>query len=345
MCIRFLHATILVALLISCNGCDEPKSDIPPPPSMETDPFIQNQKLSRSINLGNMLEAPEEGAWGLTLQESYFDSIATAGFTGVRLPIRWSAHAEMAAPYTIDPVFLARVDWAVDRALENDLAIVLNVHHYVEMMTDPAGHLPRLLGIWGQLAEHFATRPDDVILELFNEPNDAFTTELWNAYFPQLIDTIRTHDSLRTLMVGTAPWGGIDGLDNLDLPADPNLIVTVHYYNPFQFTHQGAEWSEGADAWLGTTWGSRESDFSNMQQDMNRVKAWAINHDRPVNVGEFGSYHRADMTSRHLWTRSFVLICENLDISWTYWEFASGFGAYDPVANQWNGLLSALIQG
>ena len=32
------------------------------------------------------------------------------------MPIRWSAHAALAAPYTIEPSFFERVDWAVNQA-------------------------------------------------------------------------------------------------------------------------------------------------------------------------------------------------------------------------------------
>lgn len=336
--------TLVFLVSISLWACDEPIDEVAPIGThMETDAFIQNQKFQRSINLGNILEAPTEGAWGLVLEEAYFSLIAEAGFTGIRLPVRWSAHADTSAPFGIDPVFLSRVDWAIDQAFDNDLAIVVNVHHYVEMMEAPPAHLPRLLAIWHQLASHLSHRSDDLILELFNEPNDAFTSELWNAYFPQIIDTIRAVDPHRTLMVGTAPWGGIGGLDNLVLPEVSNLIVTVHYYSPFQFTHQGAEWSEGADAWLGTTWGYVESDFLNLQQDLQRVKSWSTQRNRPINVGEFGAYDKAEMASRILWTRSVSRMSEDLGFSWSYWEFASGFGAYDLQAEEWNDLLYALI--
>ena len=344
---KYLFALFLmpVLLMLTFCGCEEPLvSKNPATPAIETNPFIQNSKLTRSINMGNILEAPAEGEWGLTLEPEYFSIIAEAGFTGIRLPVRWSAHADSTAPYAIDPVFLARVDWAIDQAFEKNLAIVVNTHHYLEMMSAPAEHLPRLLSIWGQLASHFSDRSDNLILELFNEPNDAFTADLWNNYLVQIIDTIRAFDRSRTLMVGTAPWGGIDGLENLELPDDSNLIVTVHYYNPFHFTHQGAEWSNGADAWLGTVWGSQESDFTDLQNDFQRIKSWSTDHHRPINIGEFGAYHRADMTSRVIWTRSLVTLSEDFGFSWSYWEFASGFGAYDPVNGEWNDLLSALIQ-
>ena len=53
-------------------------------------------------------------------------------------------------------------------------------------------------------------------------------------------------------MIGPGQWNSISGLKSLQLPEDDqNLIITVHYYLPFEFTHQGAEWVNGSDAWLG----------------------------------------------------------------------------------------------
>src|SRR5437588_6851367 len=89
-----------------------------------------NKKLGRGINLGNALDAPREGAWGVTLKAEYFKAIKEAGFDTVRLPVKWSAHAEGKPPYTIDPKFAERVDWAMDQALANKLNIIVNVHHY-----------------------------------------------------------------------------------------------------------------------------------------------------------------------------------------------------------------------
>ena len=51
------------------------------------DAFAANRRLGRGINLGNALEAPREGAWGLTLQVEHFERIKQAGFAAVRIPI------------------------------------------------------------------------------------------------------------------------------------------------------------------------------------------------------------------------------------------------------------------
>src|SRR2546423_13824394 len=92
-------------------------------PAFAADPDVHaaNKRLGRGINLGNALEAPREGAWGVTLKAEYFKAIKDAGFDSVRLPVKWSAHAPAEPPYAIDPEFAARVDWAIDEALKNKL--------------------------------------------------------------------------------------------------------------------------------------------------------------------------------------------------------------------------------
>ena len=57
--------------------------------------------FGRGVNLGNALDAPKEGDWGVVLKEDYFQKISKAGFDSVRIPVRWSAHAETAAPFAL----------------------------------------------------------------------------------------------------------------------------------------------------------------------------------------------------------------------------------------------------
>src|SRR5664279_4278660 len=95
---------------------------------VNADSFSVNKMLGRGINLGNMLDAPSEGEWGVTIDSAYFPLIKSSGFTSVRIPVRWSTAARMdtVAPYTIRPAFIARVKWAIDQALKNGLAVVVN---------------------------------------------------------------------------------------------------------------------------------------------------------------------------------------------------------------------------
>jgi hypothetical protein len=66
----------------------------------------------RGINLGNSLDAPRDGAWGVVLNERHFAMAAAAGLDHVRLPVRFSAHADDGPPYAVDEDFFQRVDWA-----------------------------------------------------------------------------------------------------------------------------------------------------------------------------------------------------------------------------------------
>jgi len=141
-------------------------------------------------------------------------------------------------------------------------------------------------------------------------------------------------------MVGTGEWGGIGAMNRLQLPDDDRLIFTFHYYEPFAFTHQGAEWVDGSDAWLGTTWGT-DSDRAAVRRDFDAVASWAVQHNITVFMGEFGAYSRAAMTDREAWTAFAAREAERRGFSWAYWEFDSGFGAY--TNGHWNELHDALI--
>ena len=333
----------IVILLFGCsdvNSPDQKKEE----KYINPDPWEQNKTIARSVNLGNMLEAPNEGDWGITVDELFFELIGNAGFNAVRVPIRWSTHALADSPWTINTFFFDRIDWVVDKARMNNLSIIINIHHYEEIMTDPAAHHARFLGLWKQISEHYADEPLDLFFEILNEPNDKLTPQLWNTYLADAIEIIRQTNPDRTLIVGTANWGGLDGLGDLTIPDDDYLIVTYHYYSPFEFTHQGAEWVSGSDSWLGTTWRALGNEKAAVMADFDKAIAWSQQHNTPIFMGEFGAYSRADITSRVAWTNFVAREAEKRAFSWAYWEFCSGFGVYDLTNSQWKtDLLKALI--
>jgi endoglucanase len=300
--------------------------------------------LQRGINLGNMLEAPSEGEWGLTVQEEYFGLIKEAGFDFVRLPIRWNSHADESAPYTVDPAFFARVDEVVNWALGQNLAVIIDFHHYEEMASDPQGHKERFLGIWQQVAEHYKDSPSTVLFELLNEPNGELNAELWNQYAAEVLAIIRESNPARDVILGAVNLNAYDQFSTLELPEDDHLIVTFHYYLPFEFTHQGAAWVQGSDPWLGQTWEAMEAEKAEIASHFETVAEWARRRGVRVLLGEFGAYSKADNASRVRWTEFVRSEAERHGFGWAYWEFASDFGVYDPDGNVWrDDLLSALI--
>jgi endoglucanase len=304
-----------------------------------------NQRIGRAVNLGNALEAPAEGEWGVVLKEEFFQLIQGAGFTAVRIPTRWSAHAQTEAPYTIDPEFLQRVDWAVEQALSRGLVVVLNIHHYEEMALNPAAHRDRFLGLWKQIAEHYQSYPNHLLFELMNEPNGSLGAKLWNDLVVEALSVVRASNPVRNIVVGPVEWNNPRALRDLKLPADDqHLIVTFHYYAPFQFTHQGAEWVQGSGSWLGTEWTGSNAQRQSVGYDLDVVAQWATENQRPIFLGEFGAYSKADMASRAQWTAFVAREAESRGFSWAYWEFCAGFGVYDQSSGVWNQtLLQALL--
>ncbi len=305
------------------------------------DIYDYTRRLGQGVNLGNALEAPNEGEWGIVLNETDFQVISEGGFDSVRVPIRWSSHAA-AVPdqgvYAIDPSFMSRIDWVVEQAQSRSLAVVLNVHHYDELVDAPHGaHRQRFLSLWTQISERYRDQPNTLYFEILNEPHGATDERAWNSLLNETVSTIRQTNPDRPIIVGGTNWNSYASLDGLELPEDDrNVIGTFHYYSPFQFTHQGAGWVDNSDTWLGTTWTGTEDQKADVERHLDQVVEWATANDRPVYLGEFGAYSRADADSRFEWTKFVAQEAEDRGIPWSYWEFGAGFGVYDRDDDRWN---------
>lgn len=288
------------------------------------------QRLGRGINFGNALERPRDNSWGFDLEPWMFDSVKEMGFASARLPIRWSAHAAEEPRYTVDEAFFARVEGAVSALSQRGLAVIINVHHYDELFDDPDAHEPRLVALWGQIAGRFQSAPPSVIFELLNEPHGKLTPQRWNAIIAPLLAAVRATNPTRTVMIGPGQYNSPAALEALELPDDPDLIVSIHYYEPMQFTHQGASWvGEQSKAWLGTTWNGTEKERALIDASFDLAAQWARERRVPMNLGEFGAYSAADMQSRARWTRAVRDAAESRGFSALYWEFGDSFGVVD----------------
>ncbi len=344
-----LFVVLFLFLFCSKNSTDPQPVDRWPfdPPSTEPlDAFEMNRAIWRGLNMGNTLEAPREGEWGFMIQDEHLKIIADAGFTSVRLPVSWPAHSETAPPFSIDETFFKRVDHVVQEALKNNLTVILNIHHFDQLNDGPETHAGWLKELWVQIADRYKEYPDELYFEILNEPHGDFTALIWNELLAEVIDIIRKNNPTRMIVVGPVSWNSPDQLPTLNLPQDDRgIIVTYHFYSPFQFTHQGASWVGGnADDWLGTKWMGSMSDREAITKVFDKAVAWAREHNRPLYLGEFGAYSTADDNSRYRWTDFVARSAEQRDISWTYWEFGAGFGAYNRDKGEWRDyLLYALM--
>jgi endoglucanase len=72
-----------------------------------------------------------------------------------------------------------------------------------------------------------------------------------------------------------------------------------------------------------------------VNNDFDKAQSWAKTHDRPLTLGEFGAYEKADLASRVRWTDYIARQAEARGWSWSYWQFDSDFIAYDLDKDEW----------
>ncbi len=291
----------------------------------------------RGINLGNALEAPVPGEWGVTIEEAHIKAIADAGFNAIRLPVRFSGHTGPATDYIIKEEFFSLVDTIIQWGLDEDLYLILDFHHFEEIMENPNAEKEHFYAIWGQIADRYQDLPPTVFFELLNEPHFNLDADTWNEIISNTIRIIRRTNSNRILLIGGIDYSNIDSLYQLALPPeDDQIFATFHYYEPFTFTHQGAGWVEGSSQWVGETWDNSQNELAEIENALDRAVYWSNLYETPLIMGEFGAIKQADPSSRVKWTRAVVQAAGERNIGWFYWELCSTFGVYDCQEDAWD---------
>jgi len=309
------------------------------------DAFQQVKRLGRGVNILGYDPIWNNFAEG-RFKERHFRLIHEAGFRTVRINLHALQRMDAGNGYKLEDGWLSTLDWAVKNALAKDLMVILDLHNFTDVAKDPEGFKPRILAFWKQIAERFKDAPDTVLFEILNEPNGRLTPNLWNEFWREALAIIRATNPSRTVVIGPPFWNGIGHLDELALPDDdPNIIVTVHYYEPFPFTHQSAPWSKETVHLSGVSWGS-EAEKKRVEDDFGRVQKWSLEHRRPILLGEFGAYDKGPLESRVRYTAHVARTAESLGWAWTYWQFDSDFIVYDIDSDRWvEPILGALIPG
>jgi endoglucanase len=290
-------------------------------------------------------------------REKMFADIANAGFKTVRLPICFSAWMQLKQPYNWDnPKALEIADNFVNRALSNNLNVIIDLHHTEFDNTIPeAKNAERTVNLWIKIAERYKnTDPEKVFFELRNEPRD-ITAEGWRWEVEQLVKYIRPIAPKHTLIVGFEEWNGRKQMIQSKPFADPNIIYTFHYYDPFVFTHQGATWAgDGLSdvkyvpfPWLKTRkietpstakgkWVEgminayeKDSNAAKMFADLKEAKDWSVKNKVPIFLGEFGSYNlKPTIEDRCRHAETIYSALGKLDIPSAWWEWDGGFSMF-----------------
>ena len=332
---RFLLplATLLASGLIAQTPADGGAKPYPAGrPFTPVDPFDQVKQMGSGVNIigyDPLWRSFESGRF----KERHFERIHTGGFQTVRVNLQGFSH--MDADNKLNPAWFTTLDWVIKNSLANNLTVILDEHDYTGCGTNPDSCKPKLLAFWKQVAARYQDAPPGVIFEILNEPNGKLTPELWNAWIKDTLAVIREANPTRNVVIGPGSWNNIHYLDSLELPeGDRHIIVTVHYYLPMEFTHQGARWSATTANLSGVTWGT-DAEKHQVEVDFAGVQAWSKAQKRPILLGEFGAYDKGDIDSRVRYTASVARTAESLGWTWAYWQFDSDFIVYDMAKDDW----------
>ncbi len=336
-----------VTITLSAKAASPPGLEKMHPLGQDTSAHAAAKKIRRGVNFGNRWEVAPPFNWQIPYSTEDVDQAAAQGFDHIRIPISWHHYiSRKNGLIEISTKLTDEIDPIINRALEKGLHVIIDWHHYDPLTTEPDIYQIRFVDGWKAIAKRYSDKPESLWFELINEPKDALTTERLNILQAHAIEAIRRIAPKRTLIVTTGLWGSINELPKLRLPADDdNLIVTVHNYEPFNFTHQGASWTGMTDLKHVRYPGPPETplavpdslknrgdivsfikDYNTLKGDKNpsslaaitprfeQAAKWSAEFGRPIHLGEFGVVTTADPEDRVRYIRDMRTLAESHNI-------------------------------
>jgi aryl-phospho-beta-D-glucosidase BglC (GH1 family) len=354
---RFRLLVILLALAIPALAQDRSAGL----PGRDT-AFARARHLEHGINASEWF-AQSPNDYSAARTNRYTDArdialMAHLGFDHVRLsidPVPLEQYPRAADGLNAD--FVARLDRAVDAILANGLAVEIDLQpedNYKQQLRVGDYAVDELTMLWRKLAAHYAGRdPDRVFFEILNEPevNDAYR---WAGIQARLAAAIRQAAPRNTIIATGANYSNLLDLLALHPLADGNVIYNFHFYEPHEFTHQGATWGltwwsythgipyppsdttmqalllevpDAADRFALESYWLDHWDAHRIRMTIDAAAAWARENNVPLICNEFGAYRNAsDPVSRANWIHDVRTAFEADGIGWAMWDYRGSFG-------------------
>ncbi len=283
--------------------------------------------------------------------------IKSLGFDHVRFTVEPAPLFDEARPAELKKDYLKHLDAALDVLLGSGLAVVFDLHPSDEfklrMRTDDR-FVNAFADFWRALAQHLSKRdPERLLLEVVNEPmvEDPYR---WMGIQAKLAAAIREGAPRHTIVATGARWSSVDQLLLLEPLADRNVVYNFHFYEPHNFTHQGATW--GADFWpylkgvpypgnpelvaplvaaaerenvraVLKDYGEQRWDAARVEREIARAAEWAQRRGVPLTCNEFGVYRAySPAPDRLRWIADVRAALERHRIGWAMWDYAGGVG-------------------
>ncbi|WP_214071929.1 cellulase family glycosylhydrolase [Mucilaginibacter sp. dw_454] len=281
-----------------------------------------------------------------------FELLKTLGFKSIRLPVAFRFFESK--NISLETVF-NRIDKVVKLCHLYGIKLVIDYHYGELNDNNYLTETPHIINSWLALTTRYSNQSaDDLFFELYNEPPH-MDPKTWKDAAFNIVTAIRKIDKKRTLIVGASNFNSIYELSRTERMADENIVYTVHFYEPFLFTHQGASWVGDQVATTGVpfpysaenfptmnaktkgTWGETnyyqyrtDGNEQSMVDKLSIVKKWADKYDVPLICTEYGSYKKyADQDSRCRYTKAIRRSLKKLKMPGIMWEYDSDFSIFN----------------
>jgi hypothetical protein len=287
--------------------------------------------------------------------------LSAAGATHVRLPIEPADYGQGGPDGSFLKDGYEAIRGAIDKVLDAGMCVVVDCHPLkTEWMTVSGedGRAKMLEAFWTRFAEFSggqvsALDPERVFLEIFNEPHDFKDAKVWARAQAHLVTILRERFPKHTILATGDDWGSIDGLLRLEPLRDDNVIYSFHFYDPHNFTHQGATWGfepwrhmkgvpwpmtresvepiasaiEDTPARDALRWGVKEPwDAKRVRERIKQAADWGKKQNVPLYCGEFGVYAKfAPRAARLAWLRDVTAALDEFEIGRAMWDYMGGF--------------------
>ena len=308
--------------------------------------FQITREMNVGWNLGNTLDAtsalddptPEqsETAWGQPVTtQAMIDAVKAKGFNTIRIPTTWYQHVD--DEFNIDADYLARVKEIVDYCYNDDLYVILNVHHEKwinrsDFDTAYEDMSKKLTKLWSQIAAYFADYDQHLVFEGMNEPRAAGTTREWwgasaadketiNKLDADFVKTVRGVESkyqkTRLLMIPAYCASSDPSIyGSLEVPDDDHVAVSVHAYSPYSFVMQyqddqgnivdHSEFNSGLKAELTSI--------------LKNVRNKFVTNNIPVVIGEMSSSNYGNTEARLDWAETYAALAKSYAMPIVLWD-------------------------
>ncbi len=342
--VMLLTAVLICGAMLVCSAASaEEDADKPLTGLTATEIVAQ---MGFGWNLGNTFDATggtigditsQEQSWGNpVVTKEQIDAVATAGFKTIRIPVTWARNIAQDGTYKINPAFIERVKTVVDYAFDNDLFVILNVHHesWVNLKDLDKNYMTtaKTLGpVWTQLAEAFAEYDQHLIFEGMNEPRMAGTSLEWsgnpeayaavnylNQVFTNAVRSVdKGYNAERCLMIpGYAASSSANIIESVSLPTYngevvKNLIASMHSYAPYDFCLSDAQMDFDP---------TNTAQTSQIDQVFAAAKSVYLDKGIPVVLGETGVTNKDNTEARERWATYFGTKAASYGIPMVLWD-------------------------